>query len=271
MKILIKSLSDFFRHDGPIYAGSITGFFLMSFVPFCLLLFSIFGYFLNGHEEFLVFFVNHIESFFPQAARQITEMLSSVILYRQQGIFTAVLYFFFAYQLYVALETSVNRIFGIESRRSLVASILLAVVFITLATILTIISFVVTSVVSAPNLLEHFFTLAGINKIMTIFIGNAVTMIFSFLVISLLYVLLPIKRISLKHAVVGGAFTACLIEAAKYLFTFYMLTQSTRYGAIYGPLTAFVVFLLWILYASSIFLMGAALVHNLDEKREEGG
>jgi membrane protein len=267
MKILIKSFLDFFRHDGPIYAGSITGFFLMSFVPFCLLLVSLFGYFLSEHKEFFDFFVGHTESFFPQAASQITMMLSSAILYRQQGIFTGVLYFYFSYQLYMALETSVNRIFGIESKRSILVSIFFAAVFVILVTILIIISFAVTSAISVPELIERFLVMLRINKIITLIIGNLATLVLSLLVISLLYVLLPMRRISLKHAVLGGVFTSCMIEAAKHLFTFYMLKQGTRYGVIYGPLTAFVIFLLWILYASSIFLIGAAVVHNLDQKK----
>jgi membrane protein len=271
MRILIKSFLDFFKYDGPIYAGSITGFFLMSFVPFCLLLVSIFGYLLSEHKEFFDFFLRHTQSLFPQAAGQITEMLSSAILYRQQGIFTAILYSYFSYQLYMALETSVNRIFGIESRRSIFVSIFFAVVFVILVTIVMLISFAVTSAISVPNLIERFLVTLRINKIATLIVGSLMTLLLSLLLISLLYVLLPIKRISLKHAVMGGAFTSCLIEAAKHIFTFYMMRRGTHYGAIYGPLTAFVIFLLWILYASSIFLIGAALVHNLDEKKEKGG
>ncbi|MBI5188491.1 MAG: YihY/virulence factor BrkB family protein [Nitrospirae bacterium] len=45
------------------------------------------------------------------------------------------------------------------------------------------------------------------------------------------------------------------------LFTWYVGTVM-RFGTIYGPLTAFVVFLLWVFYSSCIFLIGAEVVHN---------
>ena len=167
----------------------------------------------------------------------------------------------------MALETSVNRIFGIESKRSILVSIFFAAVFVILVTIVMIISFAVTSAISVPELIERFLVMLRINKIITLIVGNLATLFLSLLVISLLYVLLPMRRISLKHAVLGGAFTSCMIEAAKHLFTFYILKQGTHYGVIYGPLTAFVIFLLWILYASSIFLIGAAVVHNLDQDK----
>ena len=41
-------------------------------------------------------------------------------------------------------------------------------------------------------------------------------------------------------------------------------------GAVYGSLTAIVVFLLWVFYASSIFLIGAKVVHNLGVARKKG-
>jgi membrane protein len=268
MKILLKSLLAFFRHDGTIYAGSITTFFLMSFVPFCLLLFSVFGYFLTENKELYNFVVQHFEGFFPQATEQIAGMLSSIIVYRKLGAFTAILYFYFSYQLYVALETAVNNIFGITSRRSLFVSVFLSLVFITLVIVFVVISFAITSAMSAPVFVESLFARLGINKIVTLLIGNIITVIIAFAAISLLYMILPKKRVHLKHALWGGAFTSILLEAAKYLFTFYMVTQSANYGVIYGPLTSFVVFLLWIIYASSIFLIGAALVHNLEEQSE---
>ena len=54
-----------------------------------------------------------------------------------------------------------------------------------------------------------------------------------------------------------------LLEAAKFLFTFYIAWRVFRLGAVYGSLTAIVVFLLWVFYACSIFLIGAKLVYNL--------
>jgi uncharacterized BrkB/YihY/UPF0761 family membrane protein len=40
-----------------------------------------------------------------------------------------------------------------------------------------------------------------------------------------------------------------------------------KLGTIYGPLSAFVIFLLWVFYSSCIFLIGAEVVHNLEVSR----
>jgi uncharacterized BrkB/YihY/UPF0761 family membrane protein len=44
-----------------------------------------------------------------------------------------------------------------------------------------------------------------------------------------------------------------------------------RLGAVYGPLTAIVTFLMWLFYSSSIFLIGAKLVRNLGEAGSQRG
>jgi uncharacterized BrkB/YihY/UPF0761 family membrane protein len=41
-----------------------------------------------------------------------------------------------------------------------------------------------------------------------------------------------------------------------------------KLGTIYGPLSAFVIFLLWVFYSSCIFLIGAEIVRNLEDSRK---
>jgi uncharacterized BrkB/YihY/UPF0761 family membrane protein len=69
-KVILKSVSDFFRDGGPVLAGSIAYFFLMSFVPFCLLLVYLLGYILGGNEEFFQFFTARLLRFFPAATSE---------------------------------------------------------------------------------------------------------------------------------------------------------------------------------------------------------
>ena len=56
-------------------------------------------------------------------------------------------------------------------------------------------------------------------------------------------------------------------KIAKHIFTWYVGTVIV-YGTIYGPLTAFIVFLLWVFYSSCIFLVGAEIVHSLTIHRK---
>ena len=65
--------------------------------------------------------------------------------------------------------------------------------------------------------------------------------------------------------VTGAMLVTLLWELAKHLFTF--LVKNIGYiGTIYGSLTTFILFLLWMYYLSCIFLLGGQFVNNLSNK-----
>jgi hypothetical protein len=49
--------------------------------------------------------------FFPAATSEVSKQLTALVVYRQIGIFTLVLYLYFSYQLYMALEAAISVIF----------------------------------------------------------------------------------------------------------------------------------------------------------------
>jgi membrane protein len=82
------------------------------------------------------------------------------------------------------------------------------------------------------------------------------------MIVAIMYKFLPRKKVQFRTALAGSLFTTVLLEAAKHLFTFYVV-KVVHLGTVYGPLSAFVIFLLWVFYSSCIFLIGAEVVHNL--------
>jgi len=71
---------------------------------------------------------------------------------------------------------------------------------------------------------------------------------------------LSVRKIAFDNALRGGFFSAIFLEAARHLFTIYVASVATEFGAVYGPLSSFVIFLLWVYYAACIFLIGAEFV-----------
>lgn len=259
--ILLKSVVDFFRDGGLMLAGSISYFSMMAIVPFCLLLVAIFGHVLGENEKLVDFFTERLINLFPQITYEITNELKKLISYKSIGLFTLVLYGLFSLQLFSSLEIAVNTIFKTKIKRHPLISILLSLLIITL-----ILTFIMASfgAATAFTLLEALRKIAPelrIGKITGFLIAFVVPLILVFLTAIALYILLPVKKVRLKHAVQGAIFTAVLLEAAKYFFTFYVV-EVAKFGAIYGSLSAFVIFLLWIFYSSCIFLIGAEIVHN---------
>ena len=124
------------------------------------------------------------------------------------------------------------------------------------------ISFGATSLISLIGPLAGFFPGLRDWDMMTVPIGIVLPAFLVFIIASDLYMVLPHTKVRMRHALTGALFTAVLFEAAKHVFTYYIVMKITEFGTLYGPLTAFV-----------IFLLGAELVHNLHISRatSDGG
>lgn len=261
--VLAKSFIDFFRDGGIMLAASISYFAMMAIVPFCLFLVTIFGYFLGGQGEFYQFLSSKLMSFFPKVTSQITEELRRLITYKGLGKFTLILYGVLSYGLFSSLESSIKVIFKVKTKRSFIISVVLSLLIVTLLIALFIISFGATSWVSMLRHMQEFFPGLKISKVTGFLIRFVIPFILMLAIITKLYLLLPKKKIRGSHALFGALLTTIFLEAAKHLFTICVLNVFSL-GTIYGPLSAFVIFLLWVFYSSCIFLIGAEVVHNLE-------
>lgn len=268
IKVLVKSFFDFFRDGGLMLAGSLSYFSMMAIVPFCLFLVTIFGYFLGEEKAFYQFLSARLTSYFPDVTREITEELRRIITYKGLGKLSLVLYGFLSYELFSSLEAATNVIFKVKVKRSFIVSVILSLVVVTSIIAFFLISFSATSMISMLKSIQELFPGLKIGRITVFFIRFVIPFVLMFVTVAILYILLPKKRVTFSHAFSGALFTAVFLEAAKHLFTLYVVNVF-KLGTIYGPLSAFVIFLLWVFYSACIFLIGAEVVHNLEASREK--
>jgi membrane protein len=80
-----------------------------------------------------------------------------------------------------------------------------------------------------------------------------------------IYMIVPSVKVPLKNAFLGALFVTVLWELAKHFFTWYV-KNVIHFGTIYGSLTTFILFLLWMYYLSCIFLLGGEFVNNLNQR-----
>jgi membrane protein len=264
MNVILKSIFSFFKDNGPLHAGSIAYFFLLSFVPFCLLLIAIFGYFLGENVEFYEFFSARAMRFFPAATTDISRGLAALVTYRKIGVYSLAVYGYFSFLLYQSLEFAVHAIFRERVGRSHLISIVMSFLIIGLIAGLIIVSFAATLLIRTLNMIITDSTGIPLGVAASFLIRFVIPIFLVFITATLLYALLPVRHIALRDALRGGFFTAIFLEAARHLFTIYVVSVATEFGAIYGPLSSFVIFLLWVYYAVCIFLIGAEIVCTLD-------
>lgn len=243
-----------------MFAASMSYFTMMAIVPFCLFVITLLGYFLGHYPEFYYYFISRLMNLFPEVTREITQDISKLITYKGIGKVGLVLYGLLSYQVFASYESALNAIFKVKTKRKFIFSILISLSVVTLIIALLMMSFAATTIIPLLKTLSQLLSGLKIGKITEFIIRFILPFILVFLSVTMLYIFIPKIRVNLFDSLKGALFTAIFWEIAKHAFTWYV-SSVVELGKIYGPLTAFISFLLWVFYSSCIFLVGAEIVY----------
>ncbi len=248
----------FWQDDCRRHAAALTYTTLFAVVPLLTVVFSLLAIFpaTQGLTESVQSFVfsnlvpsssavvaDHLQSFSQQAG-QLTLVGVAVL------VVTVIL-------LLVAIEEAFNDLWQVKPPRQNLYSILRYWAIITLGPFLLGASFVVSSYLTSLRLLSDADALMG-----SVVPGLAlVPLIFTAVGFSLLYILVPNCRVSVRAGIFAGVVAALLFELAKRGFTLF-ITQFASYELIYGAFAAFPVFLLWLFVSWLIILFGVELTRS---------
>ncbi len=265
LKIIGKSIAGFLKDDCFYLAAATSYFLIVALVPLSLLIVSLFGYFLGQNQDIYQYTLSRLVSLFPSVTSGITNELKNIITYKGISLITLFIYGFLSLQLFYSIEHAMNVIFNAPKKRHFLLSIFWSIFVVTLLIIFLFLSFVLSS---AAGFLKG----SSLN-IMGIEIGYKAGIFFKYIVPFLLvssaftaiYIIMPAVKVPLKHAFKGALFVAILWELAKHFFTWYVKNVA-HFGTIYGSLTTFILFLLWMYYLSCIFLLGGEFVKNLSRR-----
>ena len=82
----------------------------------------------------------------------------------------------------------------------------------------------------------------------------------AFIFFSAFYAIVTPGKIVFREALIGGLICAVLMEIAKHLFG-WMIIHNPNFGLVYGSLNTIILMILWIFYASAIFLFCAEIIY----------
>jgi membrane protein len=263
-RLLVRSVRDFYRDGGPTHAASLAFFFIVAMVPLLMFTLTLLGYLLGENREFFNYFVDEVLSLFPSITIGMTNELRKVIAFKSIGVFGVVIYAFVSFQLYRAMHISIQTIFKVTDKRPLYMNILYSLLVVSIFVFLMFVSFSVSTMVPLLQALDKYIPIIEIGPAAAVMIRYILPLFLVMFTSTFMYIVLPKRFIRFFHAFWGGLFTAVMLEGAKHLFTWYVKNVRTL-GLTYGSLTTFVVFLLWVYFSSSIFLVGGEIVHNLSE------
>ena len=145
-----------------------------------------------------------------------------------------------ALMMLLTIEKAFNVIWRVRQPRRGISSFLLYWAILSLGPLLLGAGFAMSTYITSLSLISGPHAVVGARTIL-----KAMPLVLSIAAFTLIYAAVPNTRVPLRHAVVGGAFTAVLFEAAKQLFGLYV-SYFPSYQLIYGAFAAVPLFLLWV-------------------------
>lgn len=143
-----------------------------------------------------------------------------------------------AFMMLVNIEQAFNTIWRVRKSRRGVSSFLLYWAILSLGPLLLGSGFAISTYLASTSLLSGPDAVAGAKTLLSF-----TPLLFSVAAFTLIYATVPNARVPLKHALIGGVFTASLFEVAKAFFGLYV-SFFPGYQLIYGAFATVPLFLL---------------------------
>lgn len=249
-----------------INAAALTYTTLLALVPLMTVTFIVLAAFPVGElaAERLQDFV--FDNFVPAAGEVVQNYLSEFADKASKLTGTSFLFLIVTSLLLMAsIDRAFNDIWRVRRQRKIVNKFLVYWAVITVGPILMVLSVGVTSYLLSLPLISGPDALIDTSRLLKL-----TPLVLSTLAFSLLYLLVPMRRVPIWHAIVGGVTAALLFELAKRGFGLYVAYVPT-YQAIYGAIATVPIFLIWVFLTWLVTLFGAEVTYCLGLHGEGGG
>ncbi len=196
--------------------------------------------------------IAEVKKYFLDFSKKATQLTGTGILFL---VLTSLL-------LMYSIDRALNEIWHVKVRRRLAQGFLVYWSVLTIGPLFIGISVALSSYVASLPLFAGSMAKVENNRLL-LTLGPYLATLTAF---TLMYVAIPNRPVSLKHALVGGLLASVLFELAKNGFTFY-LTNFPTYRYIYGALSTIPIFMLWVYLSWIVILFGAEVAHSLSSFR----
>ncbi len=256
-------LREFRRNQGLLLAGAVAYNTLLSIVPLLILLVFALSSFVP-REQLLDTLSRYIELVAPSAGSAVVAALSAFLSARgtMSGVLLVTL-LVFSSLAFGALESAMAVIFHHRVRARKRHWSISALIPYSFILVLGIGLFLVTFVAGAlQTLAAHEIeflgaphTLAGLSSGLLYAIGVAGEI----LLLTAIYLVMPVGRLSWRHALIGGVVAGLLWEGTRHVLVWYIGTLS-QVSLVYGAFATTIAILLSLEIAAVVLLLGAQVI-----------
>ena len=271
---VLRTLKAFKANQGLLLAGAVAYYALLSIVPMLILLVIVLSH-VVPQEELLAATARYLDWLVPGQGGAVTGELARFLLHREVlGWVLLGTIVFFSSLAFTVLENAMSVIFvhrvAVRRRHFAVSAVLPYFYIVCLGMGMLIVTLVSGSLKAMGSRSIEFlggtWGLGGLSVGLLYLLGFAGEV----LVITSIYMVMPVGRLSWRHALIGGATAALLWELTRHVLLWYFGTLS-RVGQVYGSLTSAIVILLSLELAAIVLLLGAQVIAEYERLGRPGG
>ena len=262
-----RTLRAFRANQGLLLAGAVAYYALLSIVPLLILTVIALSHVIEP-GELLGTLGRYLEWLVPGQSQAIVAELANFLAH--SGVIGWVLLatmLFFSSLAFTVLENAFAVIFHhrvVKRRRRVFISVLIPYVYIlALGLGLLLVTLVAGSLQAIGQerveLFGRSWSLRGFSGLLLYLLGLAGEVV----VLTSVYLVMPVGRLSLQHALLGAISAALLWEISRHVLVWYFATLS-QIGAVYGSLTSAIVVLLSLEVAATLLLLGAQVISEYE-------
>jgi len=259
----LRVLRAFRANQGLLLAGAVAYYALLSIVPLLILMVIALSHVIDAGEV-LATLRRALEHVAPGQGGAVVAELAKFLEHSDVvGWLLLVIMIFFSSLGFKVLENAISVIFlhrvATRKRHFLVSALLPFGYIAFIGVGLFVGTLVLAQLIAIGEerlvILGHSWSLGGFSRFVLYLAG----LTGEILVISSIYLFMPVGRISLSHALIGGATAGLLWEIARHGLSWYFTTLS-QVSLVYGSLTTAIVVLLSLEIAAALLLLGAQVI-----------
>jgi YihY family inner membrane protein len=269
---LLRVLRGFKRNQGLLLSSAVAYHTLLSIVPMSILALIVLSHFIE-EVQLIQTLSTYLEMVIPGYAATLTEQVRIFLEHRKVvGIIGFLVMLFFSSIAFSMLEKAMSVIFFQRvriKRRNFIISAIIPYVYIFLMGLgIVLVSFIAGAIGALENRQLIIFgwslSLGGTTGIALYILG----ILGEVLMLTSIYLVMPVVRIRFRHALIGGITATLLWEITRRVLVWYYAVLS-MVNLIYGSLAITVVALLSIEVVALILLLGAQVIAELERKPDE--
>jgi membrane protein len=269
----LRTLKSFRANQGLLLAGAVAYYALLSIVPLLILIVIGLSHWIDP-AELLLTLKRYLEWLVPGQSGAIVEELSSFLDHRDvAGWLLLVTMLFFSSLAFTVLENAMSVIFvhrvAVKRRHFLISALLPYCYILSLGVGLLIVTLVAGALQMLGqeeiDLFGRHWPLGGVSGVLLYLLGFAGEVF----VLTSVYMVMPVGRLSLRHALIGGVTAAVLWEPTRHALLWYLATLS-QVRVVYGSLTTAIVVLLSLEMGATLLLFGAQVIAEFERLGSRG-